>query len=97
MTYSEVEKKKRASMAQMKYQAKRLEESPGACYWSGCKEARAVKDGRQLNYCSNHGQIRAEWQRAKYHAMLEAFQKMVRVTETPRGADNDTGPETVNV
>jgi len=83
MTYSEVEKKKRASMAQIKYQAKRLEESPGACYWSGCKEPRAIKGARVLNYCTKHGQIRAEWQRAKYHRMLEAFQAQVRVTETP--------------
>lgn len=83
MTYSEVEKKKRHSLAQIKCQEKKRQESPGECFWSGCHENRAVKYGRQLNYCPKHGQIRAEWQRRKYHAMLEAFQAQVRVTEIP--------------
>jgi len=83
MVYNVEERKRRHTMSQTRYQDKRKVDTPGACFWSGCKEAREEKEGKLLNYCKAHLIDRAAYQRSLYRRMLESKDKQVRVTEKP--------------
>ena len=53
------------------------------CYWQGCKVVTKDENGKGYCYCDKHAEIKAQYNRDRYQAMLRAYKSQVRVTEEP--------------
>ena len=53
------------------------------CTWSKCSVITKDENGNGYSLCDKHAEIKAQYNRNRYQAMLRAYKSQVRVTEEP--------------